>query len=42
VRSGETLSGIAVNYGVAESELRRLNALSTTAPLRAGKVLKLR
>jgi membrane-bound lytic murein transglycosylase D len=42
VRSGDTLSGISARYSVAESEIRRLNGLSATAPLRSGKVLKLR
>ena len=42
VRSGDTLSGIAVRYNVPESDLRRLNGLASAGPLRAGKVLKLR
>ena len=42
VRSGDTLSGIAVRYNVPESDLRRLNGLASAGSLRAGKVLKLR
>ena len=42
VRSGDTLSGISARYDVAEAELRRINRLPASAPLQAGKVLKLR
>ena len=42
VRSGDTLSGISARYNVSEADLRRLNGLGATAPLRAGKLLKLR
>ena len=42
VKRGDTLSGISARYNVSEPDLRRLNRLSATAPLPAGKVLKLR
>lgn len=42
VRRGDTLSGISAQYNIPAAELRRLNGLSATAALPAGKVLKLR
>lgn len=42
VKRGDTLSGISARYSVSEADLRRLNRLSATATLPAGKVLKLR
>jgi LysM repeat protein len=42
VRRGDTLSGIAVRFGLAESDLRRTNQLSGGANLPAGRVLHLR
>ncbi|HVX88103.1 MAG TPA: LysM peptidoglycan-binding domain-containing protein [Gemmatimonadales bacterium] len=42
VKRGDTLSEIALRYGITEAELRRLNRLSATSGVQAGKVLKLR
>ena len=42
VRSGDTLSGIAVRYGVTVADLRRLNRLPANGDVNAGKLLKLR
>ena len=42
VRSGDTLSGIAVRYGVTVADLRRLNRLPANGDVNAGKMLKLR
>ena len=42
VKSGDTLSEIAVRYGVPEARLRQLNRLPASGGVQAGKVLKLR
>ena len=42
VKAGDTLSEIAVRYGVAEADLRRLNRIPANGSVQAGKVLKLR
>jgi len=41
VKSGDTLSGLAVRYGTSVSELRRLNGLSKKSVLKLGTKLKL-
>ena len=41
VQRGDTLSGLAARYGTSMAELRRLNTMSKTAVLQAGRKLKL-
>ena len=41
VQRGDTLSGLAVRYGTSMAELRRLNNMSKTSVLQAGRKLKL-
>ena len=41
VQRGDTLSGLAARYGTSMAELRRLNNMSTTSVLQAGRKLKL-
>ncbi len=41
VRTGDTLSAIAVRYGTTLTRLERLNGLSPTAPLLAGATIEL-
>lgn len=41
VKKGETLTGIARNYGISLSELRTVNALSQNYVLKTGDVLKI-
>jgi hypothetical protein len=42
VRSGDTLSGIGKKYGVAASQLAKINGISTRATLRVGQKLRIR
>ena len=42
VKRGDTLSEIAVRYGLTEARLRQLNRLPASGDVQAGKVLKLR
>ncbi len=37
---GETVTGLAKQFGVTESEFRKFNNLGTNDPIRAGQVLK--
>jgi LysM repeat protein len=41
VKRGDTLSALAVRYGMSVAEVRRLNGIKNGAVLRVGKKLKL-